>query len=160
MLSRREANKTSVQSNYKIHKFVVRKDYAYVNDVLILNTSKHIMWVGTTDKNVSFLVTSPSESIYTSNFLSNSTSFNIQETRLFLLNENDTHIFDKTYHNTTKGNNTSTTDEFRYNFTSHEYFNCSINTEQQNIMIWHNTKGPKDKKYTQENYTDFICGEE
>ena len=159
MLSRRETNKTSVHSDYTIHKFMIREDYAYVNDVLILNTSEHIMWAGTNNESVAFLVTSQIESIYTSSFLSNVTSFDIQETILFDLFKNDTYNFTKSKNKTIE-DKTSTEFEVQYNITRYEYFNCSINTEQQNITIWHNTKGPKDKKYTQENYTDFICGEE
>ena len=44
----------------------------------------------------------------------------------------------------------------KYSSFNFSHSNCSINTEQQNITVWHDTKAPEGKEYSQENDTDFM----
>ena len=70
MLSRKPMNGNNEEPEYTIDRFTIREDYAFVNDIII-RTFDHIMWIGTTDQNISFLVTTPIKDIYTSSFLNN-----------------------------------------------------------------------------------------
>ena len=136
---------------------MIREDYAFVNDI-ILTTSDHIMWTGTNNKSISFIVTTPIKDIYTSSFLSNEVSFIVEENIVFPLMDHQPLKFEKYSITASAGENITSKDDTEYSPLNHTYSNCSINTEQQHILIWHNTKAPEGKNYSQENDTDFMCG--
>ena len=150
-------NGSNDKPEYTIDRFKIREDYAFVNDIII-RTFDHIMWVGTTNQNISFLVTTPIKDIYTSSFLSKEVNFSVEENIVFPLMNHTSFTFNKYSIATNVSETITSEDDTKYFPLSHEYSDCSINTELQHIQIWHNTKAPEGKNYSQENDTDFICG--
>ena len=159
VLTKKDSNKSSLEPDYNIDKFSIKKDLAYVNDMLILNTFENIMWTGTNAQNVSFFAVTPINSIFTSNFLDRDANFIVEETEMIRLIKKQPFEFDTFVFEVTVASNTTSRDDVEYHANNTEYSNCSINTETMSITIWHNTKVPKGNKYNQENDTDFMCGE-
>ena len=159
-ISRNDTKKSYFDSDYTIHKFTIRKEYAYVNDIVISSTFKNIIWAGTNAQYISFLVTTPINSILTSSFLDTNVTFIVEKTNLYPTFFNQTIEFDKITNQTRVEEEVYTEYEAKYFHGISEYSNCSINTDKMSITLYHNAAAPKGRKYDNKTDTDFLCGEE